>query len=286
MRVMTQNILFGGEARFEALCQVLAAARPDVLCLQECLGWEDGVRLPQLAQALGLPADEAHVYLSPSNPRGSGRRFHLALLSRLPILTARSHTAGFGHSLLQATLALPPDDALPSAENPPKTLTVFGAHLVAGNEDQRLAETEVLLDHLNPHLHRGAPIVLLGDLNALSPEDPYPPDLDARFTRLGITKYGSPPRFDVMRRLLTAPLFDTLPQRAPNTPWATAIRGRRSPGPPSDERVETRSDYVLLSADLVEDLTDCGIVDVGTASDHHGVYADLRLRASLPRLQR
>lgn len=277
MRVMTQNILFGGEARFEALCQVLAAARPDVLCLQECLGWEDGIRLGQLAGALGLPPDDAHVHLSPSNPRGSGRRFHLALLSRLPILTARSHTAGLGHSLLQATLALPPDDALSASASPPKTLTVFGAHLVAGSEDQRLAETDVLLQHLAPHLHRGDPVILLGDLNALSPADPYPPDLDARFTRLGITKYGSPPRFDVMHRLLAAPLFDTLTRRAPDTPWATALRGRRSPGPPTDERVETRSDYVLLSAGLADCLTGCGLVDVGTASDHHGVYADLRL---------
>jgi endonuclease/exonuclease/phosphatase (EEP) superfamily protein YafD len=49
MKVMTLNILMGGEDRMEALLGLLAHARPDVLVLQECLGWEDGERLRQVA---------------------------------------------------------------------------------------------------------------------------------------------------------------------------------------------------------------------------------------------
>ena len=206
MRVMTQNILFGGEARFEALCQVLAAARPDVLCLQECLAWEDGLRLPQLAQAPrpAQPTTRTSI-CRPRNPRGSGRRFHLALLSRLPILTARSHTAGSGHSLhcksrsrCPTTTRSPPPRARrkPSPSSAP---TRRRQRRSPPGRDRRAARPSGPL-----HLHRGDPVVLLGDLNALSPPTP---------TRL-ISTPASPasaspntarPRFDVMPPPTAAP---------------------------------------------------------------------------------
>jgi exodeoxyribonuclease-3 len=267
MRVMTQNILFGGEGRFAALCEVLAAARPDVLVLQECLGWEDSVRLRELARALHIPEEERHVFLSHSNARASGKRYHLALLSRIPLRSIRVHTEGMAHSVFEARFA---GAAEPGAER-----VLFGTHLVAANEDARLAETEVLLSHVAPSLARGAEVILAGDLNALSPGDPYPGDLDERFARLGIVKYGWPARFDVMQRLFAAGFVDALERRADGAPWVTAVRGRRDGGVDTGERVDTRTDYVLLSPALAPRLRGCGVVDVRDASDHHGVYADL-----------
>lgn len=276
VRLMTQNVLFGGQDRFDALCAVLAAARPDVLCLQECVGWDDGQRLRTLARTLAIPEDERHMALSHSNPRGSGMRYHVALLSRPPIRQVRAHQQGFAHSLLEASISLSGDSDDPQAP----ALTLFGAHLCAADEDLRLAEVEVLLSHVQPALLRQAPLVLLGDLNALSPEDPYPDDLGLRFSRLGIRKYGPTPRYDVMRRLLSTGLHDPLPRRKPGTPWVTAVRGYRPPAPVTDEVVDTRTDYVLLGPHAAPLLRDCGVIHVGTASDHHGVYADLRLGRS------
>lgn len=266
MRVMTQNILFGGEERFAALCEVLSAARPDVLVLQECNGWEDSERLRELAQVLHIPDDERHLFLSRSNARGSGKRYHLALLSRIPLLSARVHADGVAHSIFEARLA-------GSGHGPERVL--FGAHLIAANEDARLAETAVLLSLVGPCLARGDEVILAGDLNALSPGDPYPGDLDERFARLGIVKYGRPARFDVMQRLFAAGLVDVLARRADGAPWVTAVRGRRDGGIDDGERVDTRTDYVLLSPSLAPRLRGCGVVDVRDASDHHGVYADL-----------
>jgi exodeoxyribonuclease-3 len=273
MRVMTQNLLMGGEQRFEALCRVLSTARPDVLVLQECLGWEDRVRLRELARILGVPDDDRHLLLSLSNPRGSGNRYHLALLSRLPVVSVHVHTAGVAHSFLEAALTV-------SAERRgtrDTELLLLGAHLVAANEEARLAEAEVLLSRAAPHLARGGAVVIAGDLNALSQRDPYPGDLDERFARLEITKYGRPARFDVMRRFQAAGFTDALELRAAGSPWATAVRGRREGYTDDGERVDTRTDYVLLSPVVVPRLTGCGMVDVGAASDHHGVYADLAL---------
>lgn len=273
VRLMTQNVLFGGQERFDSLCAVLAAARPDVLCLQECVGWDDGPRLPTLARALAIPEDEQHMVLSHSNPRGSGMRYHVALLSRLPIRQVRTHRQGFAHSLLEAHILLSGKRDDPQAP----ALTLFGAHLCAADEDQRLAEVDVLLSHLQPALLTDTPVALLGDLNALSPEDPYPDDLGLRFSRLGIRKYGPRPRYDVMRRLLATGLHDPLPRRKPGTPWVTAVRGYRPPAPATDETVDTRTDYVLLGPLAAPYLRDCGVIHVGAASDHHGVYVDLRL---------
>lgn len=264
---MTQNILFGGEGRFKALCEVLSAARPDVLVLQECLGWEDSQRLHELARALQIPEDERHLFLSHSNARASGNRFHLALLSRIPLRSTRVHADGVAHSIFEARFA---GAAKQSAER-----VLFGTHLVAANEDARLAEAEVLLSLVAPSLSRGAEVIVAGDLNALSPGDPYPEDLDERFARLGIVKYGRPARFGVMRRLFEAGLVDALARRAEGAPWVTAVRGRRDGGIDNGERVNTRTDYVLLSPSLVPRLRGCGVVDVRDASDHHGVYADL-----------
>ncbi len=271
MRVLTQNVLMGGEHRFDALCSVLRAAHPDLLVLQECLGWQDGVRLRELARCCGIPEDDRHLFLSQSNPRGSGKRYHVALLSRAPILTVRAHTDGFAHSVLDATVAAP----TAASPGPTPTLRILGAHLVSSHEDARLAETDVLLSLVHASLAQGEDLILAGDLNSLSPRDPYPADLGERFVQLGITKHGNPPRFDVLRRLFSIGLLDSFDRRTPDAPWASAVRGRRDGGPDQGQRVLTRTDYVLLSASLAQRLVNGGIVDVGQASDHHAVYADL-----------
>ena len=89
MRAMTFNVLLGGGSpgRFSRFCAAVSQARPDVLVLQECHGWEDNARLARMARATGLP----HTHLGVARPRGSGRRFHVALLSRLPVTEVRVH---------------------------------------------------------------------------------------------------------------------------------------------------------------------------------------------------
>ena len=271
MRAVTQNVLLGGEQRFDALCRVLETTRPDLLVLQECLGWEDGVRLRSLARCCGISDDDRHIFVSLSNPRGSGKRYHLALVSRVPILAARSHTRGVAHSFLDATLSLTAD----GSQEHPATLRVLGVHLVSSHEEARLAEADTLLEIVADSLRQGEDVILAGDFNSLSPRDPYPDDLSDRLAGLGITKYGNPARFDVMRRLLSVGLIDAFDKRKTGTPWASAVRGRRDGGPDSGDRILTRTDYVLLSPSLAPRLHGSGIVDVGQASDHHAVYADL-----------
>ncbi|WP_437972399.1 endonuclease/exonuclease/phosphatase family protein [Sorangium sp. So ce260] len=256
---MTFNILSGGEDRFEAILAIIAAARPDLLVLQECVGWEDGARLRAVADALGAPAGERHAVLGIANPRPSGRRNHVGVVSRAPLVTARVHAPeALAHCLVEVELSL--------AGEP---LLVLGTHLNAGSEDRRLTEARWLLSLVPPARFAAGLWALAGDLNALSPRDPYPADLDARLAAAGIEKYGSPPRFDTMDTLEAFGWADALLLRPRSPRWATALRGR------AGALVETRTDYVLLSPRLAGRLALAEVIDVGAASDHHAVVAEL-----------
>lgn len=266
--VMTWNVLFGGQDRFDRILELLGAARPDVVVLQECLGWEEGGRLTDVCVALDLPRDPRHVHLGQARPRPSGSRYHVALFSRLPILAAQDHAdpAVVGHCLVEATL-----------EAPGGPLTLLGTHLDAHGEDRRLLEARFVVERLRPAALAGSRALLLGDLNALTPRDPYPPELPLRLQAAHIDKYGHPPRMEVMPLLAAAGWVDLLvrarPERlAPGQPhprWVTAVRG--------GGLVHARTDYVLASPPLADRLVDASVLDCDGASDHEPVVARLEL---------
>jgi exodeoxyribonuclease III len=260
MKLMTLNVLLGGEERLDAICSILAAARPDVLVLEECLGWEDSARLRAVADAIGVPADAEHLVHGTANARPSGRRYHVCLLSRAPIVSKRVHAPeGVAHCVVEASILA--DGA---------SLVVLGTHLVSSDEAARLGEVDVLLGIAPPEALRSGAYALCGDLNALARHDPYPVDLADRLSRAGIHKYGHPPRFEVMDRLLGAGWVDALHERPASPRWVTARRGL--PG----AAVDTRTDYVLLSPALAGRLVWADVIDVGAASDHHAVACELR----------
>ncbi|KYF66455.1 endonuclease/exonuclease/phosphatase family protein [Sorangium cellulosum] len=259
MKIMTFNILFGGEDRFDAILAIVAAARPDLLVLQECVGWEDGARLRAVADAVGAPAGERHAVFGRANPRPNGRRNHVVVVSRAPLAQARVHAPEtLAHCLVEVELSL--------AGEP---LVVLGTHLNAGSEDRRISEARWLLSLVPPARFAAGLWALVGDLNALSRRDPYPADLDARLATAGIEKYGSPPRFDTMDTLEAFGWTDALLLRPSSSRWATALRG------PAGAQVETRTDYVLLSPRLSGRLSMADVIDVDAASDHNAVVADL-----------
>jgi len=258
---MTFNVLLGGEDRLDAICDIVAAEQPDLLVLEECLGWEDGARLAAVADALGIPADERHTVLGAANRRPSGRRFHVGLLSRAPIARSRVHApTDVAHCLVEAEVD---SDSAPFA--------VIGAHLHANDEESRLREVEALLEIVPADAVQSGAWILCGDLNSLSRHDPYPDDLDDRLARAGVHKYGHPPRFEVMDRLFQAGWIDALRERPRCERWVTARRARGDAG----AVVDTRTDYVLLSPALAPRLVAADVVEVNGASDHHAVVAEL-----------
>jgi exodeoxyribonuclease III len=258
VRLLTWNVLLGGEERLDAICAILSAERPDLVVLEECVGWEDGARLGAVAEAIGVPANERHAVLGAANARPSGRRYPVGLLSRAPLIATRTHTKNVAHGIVEAELEIGGEP-----------LFVLGAHLVSNDEGARLLEVGEILTIAPPEALRTRAYVLAGDLNALARHDPYPADLNDRLDRAGIHKYGQPPRFEVMDRLLDAGFIDALREEPRPYRWVTARRERRG------EVVDTRTDYVLLSPPLAKRLVAAYVVDVGQASDHHAVVVEL-----------
>ncbi|HYI00551.1 endonuclease/exonuclease/phosphatase family protein [Hyalangium sp.] len=260
LKVMTFNVLFGGQDRFEAILGVLDRTRPDVLVLQECLWWEAGDRLHQVAEVLGVPADASHVHLGTARPRGSGRRYHVALASRRPLRAIHLHNdpRQIGHCLIQSQF----DSREP--------VTFFGTHYDAHHEDPRLVEARYLCDLLDPITFREGLYLLAGDLNSLSRRDPYPPDFAGRVRAAGTDKYGHPPRFSVLETLESFGWVDTLYHRGPPAEWVTARRQNNG------VQIDYRTDYILASPRMAERLIGAEVVDVGEASDHHAVLATFR----------
>jgi exodeoxyribonuclease-3 len=251
---MTFNVLFGGgdEARFAQILEIVAAAQPDVLVLEECLGWEDGDRLARVARAAGA----AHPVLGHARPRGSGKRYHVALVSKLPVRRVRTHddAAFVGHCILEAEL-----------EN---GVTVFGAHFDSHGESLRFVEARYLRSITDG---KTGLQLLAGDLNSISRRDPYPQDLADKLRAANVDKYGHPPRFEVIDELESAGWVDTLWHRGPPPAWITARRDR------GGVHIDYRTDYVFASPALATRLTGAAIVPVGDASDHDALFADFAL---------
>ncbi|MFL5608069.1 MAG: endonuclease/exonuclease/phosphatase family protein, partial [Gemmatimonadaceae bacterium] len=154
MRFLTYNIREGGVGRAEQIAEVISAANPDVVALQEA-------REPAVVQRI---ADLAGF------PFCGARRLHsTGFLSRIPVLDhGWRHPPRTRHALLEVSLA----DGFPR---------VFVLHLRAWfskwSERQRARELRGLLDGIREQLireeHAFAFHVLAGDFNALAPGERF-----------------------------------------------------------------------------------------------------------------
>ena len=156
MRLLTYNIREGGVGRVEAIAEVISAARPDVVALQEA---RDPAVVERLAKLTGLQ------YC------GSRAAHSTGFLSRVAVLDhAWRQPPRTRHALLEVVLA----DGLPR---------LFVVHLRAWfsrwNEQQRVRELRGLLSGIREQLereqHAFAFHVLAGDFNALAPGEAFDP---------------------------------------------------------------------------------------------------------------
>ncbi len=150
MRLLTYNIREGGTGREEEIAEVIQAATPDVVALQEA---KDPAVIERIAALAGFPFC------------GSRRSHSTGFLSRVPVVDyAWRHPPRTRHALLEVSFA----------EGFPR---LFVLHLRAWfsnwSEQQRARELRGLLDGIRQQLirehHAFAFHVLAGDFNALAP---------------------------------------------------------------------------------------------------------------------
>jgi exodeoxyribonuclease-3 len=154
VRLLTYNIREGGVGRAEQIAEVIGAANPDVVALQEA---KDPEVVERIATLAGFPS------------WGSQRAHSTGFLSRVPVLGhAWRHPPRTRHALLEVSLA----DGLPR---------LFVLHLRAWfskwSEQRRALELRGLLDGIREQLireqHAFAFHLLAGDFNALAPGERF-----------------------------------------------------------------------------------------------------------------
>lgn len=250
MRILSYNILAGGEDRLPHLVRVIEHQRPDAVALLEARSRAHAEELALLLK-MELIFGEANNGLD-----------HVAWLSRLPVLRAENHRLPiFAKTLLELDL---------SWEGTP--LALFATHLKAGRDQQkeqrRAAEIQAVLTLLQA---RGdQPHLLVGDLNALHPADqpnapvylatePWEQGDDLHDVRLR----------QAIPLLLAAGYVDCYRERYPTAPGYTY----KLPTP------ALRLDYIFAFPSLTKRLSACEIVtgaEAGVASDHFPIWAEFR----------
>lgn len=193
MRIVSYNILDGGEGRADPVAEVIEAQRPDVVALVEA---EDLSVIERIARRLKM--DYVHA---PGTKQGS------ALLTRFVIRDSTNHAllhTGLSKSLLEATIV---DDR---AEE-----TAFGVvhlhhHARERDETERERELAVVLDVFAPHRAAGRPHVLCGDFNADSPLQKIDPEKCKQSTREHWAENGGHIPRRVISTLLAHDYLDTL----------------------------------------------------------------------------
>lgn len=154
MRLLTYNIREGGTGRAEAIAEVIAAARPDVVALQEA---REPAVVERIAELAGFPFFGA-------------RHMHsTGFLSHVPVREhGWRHLPRARHAVLEVSLA----DDFPR---------LFVLHLRAWfsnwTERQRALELRGLLDGIQDQLKQDRQAfafhVLAGDFNALAPDETF-----------------------------------------------------------------------------------------------------------------
>jgi endonuclease/exonuclease/phosphatase family metal-dependent hydrolase len=156
-RILSYNILVGGTRRIDQLTTVIRTADPDVVGLAEAT---DPKVVEELASRLGMQFRLSGY--------GKGARdWHLAVLSRLPILHTQVHTRPIFDRKYLLEVQIEEANGSP--------LTVFVIHqrsdFQRGAESNRIrrAEIQEILSIMVPH--QGQPHLLMGDFNSLAPGD-------------------------------------------------------------------------------------------------------------------
>ena len=252
LRVMTYNVLNGGIGREGLLLEVLRAANPDVVVLQEVL--DEGFPY-RMAEALDM-----RYFFARGNTK-----YHLALLSRWPIVASHSHHPfpPIHTTVLEATIEHPSG----------QRVDVFGVHPVPLSsvflEFWRLWEITVVLRRAR----RRAPSLCLvvGDFNASAPGDNPQVHRLGLFIRLLVLLQGRRIYRFAIRAMLNGGMADCFRELHFNADGFTY-------GPPIPIG---RIDYIFANAAMRARLRECFVVRappaVDGASDHYPVVAHFAL---------
>ena len=248
LRVMTYNILDGGEGRESHILEVIQTSRPDVVILQEVFT-EEFLRF--LSQAL-----EMKYCIGPGN-----RKRKVALLSKLPVLSFKSCYPKFPiwNNFIDAQIECEAN----------KIIRVIGVHPIPNLgvlfELWRFWEAKYVLNHMR--MYSDELCLLAGDFNAIAPRETTKTENMPTRLKWIIYLQGNRVYHFSIGVLLSSGLTDCY--RTLNLDEGLTL-------PPPNPNA--RLDYIFVNAKLNPHLEKCWVVRepnvVNLASDHYPVMAE------------
>lgn len=244
-RLLTYNILRGGDNRIQLIADVINSCTPDLVLLQEA---SDPVNVEKLAAATGMADGRSY------------RRQSLGFLSRRPVAFSQWIRPRISrHAFVEV---------VPEGEK----LRVFGVHLsavlAAWTEQRRMLELRALMRSVSYHEDRFH--VLAGDFNTIAADA----RLDIGRIPLRVRPFlwltGGRVRWRTIQTVVDAGYVDSFRMKHPDDPGFTL------PAP----HPHVRLDYVFVPKRDAARVIACDIVRhpaTGKASDHLPVVADFEL---------
>jgi exodeoxyribonuclease III len=251
LRILSYNILAGGEDRIPIIGNVIQKQQPDLVALMEARSRPNA---EALAQRLGMSLTVGEAT--------NINKDHVVWLSRLPVIHAENHRLPtLAKTLVEIEILW---DEIP--------IGLFATHLKAGqnqeSERHRVAEMEAILGLL--HGRKNQLHALVGDLNTVHPTDH--PNVTEYIAGLKAKGEQAPnPQFprEVIPLLLKAKYVDCYRTLHPITTGYTY----KLPAP------ALRIDYIFASSSFAQHLYACDVVtegDAERASDHLPIWAEFR----------
>ena len=246
LRLLSYNIRYGGRGRVNSLADVIRAASPDVVLLQEATD-------PRVIEALSHETSLPHW--------GSRPDYSMGFLSKLPVAHHAWHQPrNSRHHFLELSLE--------GVE-----CRIFGLHLVAWfskwTERKRAREIRALLDGIREHQHGFH--LIAGDFNALAPGELLEVRRMPRWIRAMIWLSGRDISRETIQLMLDEGYVDAWRRLHPNDLGYTF--------PTWDPHV--RLDYVFVSERYVDRIAVCEVVGtppelIKDASDHAPILVEVR----------
>jgi endonuclease/exonuclease/phosphatase family metal-dependent hydrolase len=249
-RLLTYNIRQGGRGRTAAIANVINAAAPDAVLLQEATAPGN---IERIAAATGMVEWRAF------------RRQSLGFLSRRRVAFSAWTRPRFSrHAFVEI---------LPQGTS----LRVFGVHLsavhAAWTERRRMTEVRALLRTIAGR-QQGFQ-VLAGDFNTLAPGEPFEIDRLPLRLRPFVWLSGGRIKWRTIQTVLDAGYVDCYRLKHPEEAGPTL--------PTLHPHI--RLDYVFVPAQYAQRVLACDVFrhrDAVAASDHFPVVAELQTEADLP----
>jgi endonuclease/exonuclease/phosphatase family metal-dependent hydrolase len=197
MRLLSYNILDGGEGRADPLAEIIEAQKADLVALIEA---DNQAVTERIAKRLAMDF-----------VTGEGKGHSVALLSRFPIVQSINYSAlnpGLSRCCMESTVIDPNGDEWP----------IGLIHLPAGatdpEESVRLRHIQTMLGFFEKHRQAGTPHLLCGDFNSNAPYHNINPARCRKKTQAAWAANGNNLPRRVVQSIMDAGYVDTFTHEA------------------------------------------------------------------------